>query len=63
MELLQWAFNRSLSKAGEDIQTEHNPQQIPRSYPDLQNQDWGLRGGRWRGMERWGGEDISAIYF
>lgn len=63
MELLQWAVNKSLSKAGEDIQTEHNPQQIPGSYPDLQNQDWGLRSGRWRGMGRWGGEDTSEIYF
>lgn len=63
MELLQWAFNKSLSKAGEDIGTEHDPQQIPGSYPDLQNQDLGLRGGRWRGMERWGGEDTSEIYF
>ena len=50
MELLQWACNKSLSKAGKDIQTEHDPQQIPGCYPRPSASGLvGGVGGGWRG--------------
>lgn len=63
MELSQQAFNKSLSGAGEDTPTEHQPQQIPGSYPRPAESGSGQRDGVWRERESGGVEDTSEIYF